>query len=92
MTKDSQVLRRRHAPDNVSLTHPIGPVSYIDDTSLRAPDNGRFDEAVGQVVFDRGEDPGLVFTMLFCSFTNAGIRHRRAQCGRSCNSPGVMIT
>lgn len=29
----------------MSLTHPIGPVRYIDDTSLRAPDNDRFSRA-----------------------------------------------
>ena len=36
----------------MSLTHPIGPVSYIDDTPLRAPDNdgfGRADAGAGAV-------------------------------------------
>ena len=38
--------RQIHAPDNVSLTHPIGPVSYVGHSPWRAPDNDGLGAAV----------------------------------------------
>ena len=52
------------------------------------PDLGvdRFGAAVGQSVLDRGQVRRGVRDDAFCSFTNAGIRHRRAQLTQRSNA------